>query len=280
MVVGLGAEQERVEAVQDPHAEHRPVALVAVEQHRQRVAWPSAWVARACRSSSGPAGSRRARGAPLRTSSGDPPEAGCGRARRVPRRSRGRGYAAARWTDSRPAARRCGSLGLALPPDRMPAWRGTRPLKRWRYVGVYTPELMLCVGDARIGRRAPALVGGGAARRDAARAHHDPARRCEHRGLARARAARGDVEIELELEERDRRRGGLAGGRAATSGPPSRRPSPCAGSVDARRRALRDRLPTPASSTTPPATTCATPPGGGRPAWAAPTTAAAWAGTS
>jgi hypothetical protein len=33
----------------------------------------------------------------------------------------------------------------------MPARRGTRPLKRWRYVGVYTPELMLCVGDARIG---------------------------------------------------------------------------------------------------------------------------------
>jgi hypothetical protein len=26
-----------------------------------------------------------------------------------------------------------------------------RPLKRWRYVGVYTPELMLCVGDARVG---------------------------------------------------------------------------------------------------------------------------------
>jgi hypothetical protein len=33
----------------------------------------------------------------------------------------------------------------------MPGWRGTRPLKRWRYVGVYTPELMLCVADARIG---------------------------------------------------------------------------------------------------------------------------------
>ncbi len=42
-------------------------------------------------------------------------------------------------------------LGLALPPERMPAWRRTRPLKRWRYVGVYTPELMLCVADARIG---------------------------------------------------------------------------------------------------------------------------------
>jgi hypothetical protein len=42
-------------------------------------------------------------------------------------------------------------LGLTLPPDRLPAWRGGRPLKRWRYVGVYAPELMLCVGDARIG---------------------------------------------------------------------------------------------------------------------------------
>jgi len=33
----------------------------------------------------------------------------------------------------------------------MPAWRGTRPLKRWRYVGVYGPDLMLCVGSARVG---------------------------------------------------------------------------------------------------------------------------------
>jgi hypothetical protein len=33
----------------------------------------------------------------------------------------------------------------------MAAWRGGRPRKRWRYVGVYTPEAMLCVGDARIG---------------------------------------------------------------------------------------------------------------------------------
>jgi Protein of unknown function (DUF2804) len=43
------------------------------------------------------------------------------------------------------------TLGLKLPPERMPAWRGGRPLKRWRYVGVYTPHVMLCVGDARIG---------------------------------------------------------------------------------------------------------------------------------
>ena len=42
-------------------------------------------------------------------------------------------------------------LGLPLPPQRMPRRQGARPLKRWRYVGVYGPELMLCVGEARIG---------------------------------------------------------------------------------------------------------------------------------
>lgn len=33
----------------------------------------------------------------------------------------------------------------------MPPWHGARPLKRWRYVGVFTPEVMLCAADARIG---------------------------------------------------------------------------------------------------------------------------------
>jgi hypothetical protein len=32
----------------------------------------------------------------------------------------------------------------------MPALRRGRPLKRWRYVGVYGPDLMLCVGEARV----------------------------------------------------------------------------------------------------------------------------------
>jgi hypothetical protein len=40
---------------------------------------------------------------------------------------------------------------VPLPPVRMPAWRGTRPLKRWRYVGVFGPDLLLCVGLARVG---------------------------------------------------------------------------------------------------------------------------------
>ena len=33
----------------------------------------------------------------------------------------------------------------------MPLAKGGRPLKRWRYVGLYGPELMLCAGDAHIG---------------------------------------------------------------------------------------------------------------------------------
>src|SRR5215208_2354255 len=42
------------------------------------------------------------------------------------------------------------AAGLRLPPGRMPALHRRRPLKRWRYVAVYSPELMLCIGDARI----------------------------------------------------------------------------------------------------------------------------------
>jgi len=47
-----------------------------------------------------------------------------------------------------PAVRK---LGLPLPPQRMPTRQGTRLIKRWRYVGVYGPELMLCLGEARVG---------------------------------------------------------------------------------------------------------------------------------
>lgn len=42
--------------------------------------------------------------------------------------------------------------GLPLPPNTMPSHQGTRSLKAWRYVGVYGPEVMLCLAQARIGR--------------------------------------------------------------------------------------------------------------------------------
>ena len=44
-----------------------------------------------------------------------------------------------------------GRPALPLPPARMPLVRGGRPLKRWRYVGAYGPELMLCSITGRIG---------------------------------------------------------------------------------------------------------------------------------
>ena len=44
-----------------------------------------------------------------------------------------------------------GRPAVPLPPDRMPAWRGGRPLKRWTWVGAFGPELMLCAAVARIG---------------------------------------------------------------------------------------------------------------------------------
>ena len=43
------------------------------------------------------------------------------------------------------------TLAVPVPPQPMPRRRGTRPLKRWRYVGAYCPEVMLCVGEARVG---------------------------------------------------------------------------------------------------------------------------------
>ena len=39
---------------------------------------------------------------------------------------------------------------VPLPPERMPLLRGGRPLKRWRYVGAFGDQLMLCAGFARV----------------------------------------------------------------------------------------------------------------------------------
>ncbi len=40
---------------------------------------------------------------------------------------------------------------LAGPPEALPLVRGGRPQKRWRYVGVFGPELCLCAAVARVG---------------------------------------------------------------------------------------------------------------------------------
>lgn len=49
--------------------------------------------------------------------------------------------------DPRPA-RLC---ALHLPPGPMPGRHGLRPLKAWRYVAIFSPELMMCAAAVRIG---------------------------------------------------------------------------------------------------------------------------------
>jgi hypothetical protein len=77
-------------------------------------------------------------------------------------------------------------------------WQGRRPLKRWRYAGVYGPDLQLCVGAAHIG---PLPV-----RWWAIAEPGRPLR--EGRGGVEiapgtVRVADGDVSISVELEERE-----------------------------------------------------------------------------
>jgi uncharacterized protein DUF2804 len=45
---------------------------------------------------------------------------------------------------------RDGPTGLPVPPARMALIRDRRPLKRWRYLGLYGEDLMLCAADVRI----------------------------------------------------------------------------------------------------------------------------------
>lgn len=95
--------------------------------------------------------------------------------------------------------------GLPLPPARMPAWRGARPLKRWRYLGVFGPELMLCIGDARVGpgRQTFWAVWDRAAGRlhERTRLRRGPMR--FELAAGRVLVQDGPVRIELALEEVD-----------------------------------------------------------------------------
>lgn len=53
-----------------------------------------------------------------------------------------------------PAGSAVGAQGrprLALPPGAMPWRQGSRPLKRWRYVGLFGADVMVCAGAARVG---------------------------------------------------------------------------------------------------------------------------------
>jgi hypothetical protein len=81
----------------------------------------------------------------------------------------------------------------------MPLRRGLRPLKRWRWVGVFGPELMLCVAAARVGPLAQrwwalAEPDGRLRQRTGAPVRLDG---------SRVAVEDGDARIELALEESD-----------------------------------------------------------------------------
>jgi hypothetical protein len=84
----------------------------------------------------------------------------------------------------------------------MPGRFGSRPLKAWRYVGVFGPELMLCVASARIGRARQSFWA--VWDRRGARLHERTAIGRAGVGLDHGRVSVNarDTRIELTLDER------------------------------------------------------------------------------
>lgn len=83
----------------------------------------------------------------------------------------------------------------------MPSHHGSRPLKAWRYVGVFDRDAMLCLGAVRVGRARQSFwaLWDRRSRRLHERTHLG--RGEVHLAPGRAAVLAGDVEIELELEE-------------------------------------------------------------------------------
>lgn len=88
-----------------------------------------------------------------------------------------------------------------LPPARLPSHTGLRPLKAWRYVGVYGPELMLCAASVRIGPARQAFWAVWDRRRGQLHERTRLGRGGVSLAYGRLAVADGDVQIELQLEE-------------------------------------------------------------------------------
>jgi Protein of unknown function (DUF2804) len=92
------------------------------------------------------------------------------------------------------------TLSVPVPPAKMPLRRGARPLKRWRYIGAYSPELMVCVGSVRVGPMPQHFWA--VAERGGALAQATTIRRG---GVSvdgpRAQVETGDVSIDLTVDE-------------------------------------------------------------------------------
>lgn len=94
--------------------------------------------------------------------------------------------------------------GVAVPPARPALFRAGRMLKRWRYVGLYGEELMLCVGSAHVGPTHQVwwAVWDRTERRLRERTRMLAGRsRVDVESPGRVRVRDGGVELDLELEE-------------------------------------------------------------------------------
>jgi hypothetical protein len=94
--------------------------------------------------------------------------------------------------------------GVVVPPARMPLFRAGRMLKRWRYVGYYGPEIMLCAGSAHVGPTWQvwwAVWDRQARRLDERTRQLVGRRRVEVERPGRLHVDDGDVTIELVLDE-------------------------------------------------------------------------------
>ncbi len=101
------------------------------------------------------------------------------------------------------AARPPALASLALPPAPMPSRQALRPLKAWRYVGVYGPDVMLCLGSVRVGpaRQTFWAVWDRVRRRLHERTVLSSGRGVVSLGTGFARVSDRAVTIELTLEE-------------------------------------------------------------------------------
>ena len=98
--------------------------------------------------------------------------------------------------------------GLALPPARMPLLQGGRPLKRWRYCGIYGEELMLCAAKRAHRRRSRRRSGPCSTARRGRLVERTAFTRGTRRDRRRARLGRG-----RGVDDRARARGGRRAGR-------------------------------------------------------------------
>ena len=137
--------------------------------------------------------------------------------------------------------------------------------KRWRYVGVYGDELMLCAARAPDRAVHAELLGGlGPRERRAPRPHPAaPGRRRGRAGRRRGPDPRRRRARRAELGEGEAIEAICPSGSAAAPGPEKRAGVPVRGTVEAGGAQLAGRRRW-ASTTTRPATTSATPPGTGR----------------